>query len=52
VDVNMQSRCCPGLSLAGELLNIDGDCGGFNLHWAWSTGIVSGCAAAKSLIEK
>jgi len=52
VDENMQSRCCPGLYLAGELLNIDGDCGGFNLHWAWSTGTVSGCAAAKSLIEK
>ncbi len=52
VDENMQSRCCPGLYLAGELLNIDGDCGGFNLHWAWSSGIASGRAAAQSLLEK
>jgi predicted Rossmann fold flavoprotein len=48
-DDGMQSSRCPGLYLAGELLNIDGDCGGFNLHWAWSTGIASGRAAAQSL---
>ena len=40
----MESRLCPGLFLTGELLNVDGDCGGYNLHWAWSTG----CAAGKS----
>jgi predicted Rossmann fold flavoprotein len=50
VNADMQSKCCPGLYLAGELLNIDGDCGGFNLHWAWSTGLLSGRAAAKSLL--
>lgn len=48
-DDNLQSKYCPGLYLAGELLNMDGDCGGFNLHWAWSTGIASGRAAAQSL---
>ena len=49
VDRDMQSRRCPGLYLAGELLNIDGDCGGFNLHWAWSTGLLAGRAAARSM---
>ncbi|WP_312694453.1 NAD(P)/FAD-dependent oxidoreductase [Caproiciproducens sp.] len=48
-DENLQSRLCPGLYLAGELLNIDGDCGGFNLHWAWDSGITAGSAAAFSL---
>ena len=52
VDETLQSKCCPGLYLAGELLNIDGDCGGFNLHWAWSSGAASGRAAAQSLLEK
>ncbi len=51
-DENLQSRLCRGLYLAGELLNIDGDCGGYNLHWAWSSGIVTGSAAAFSLLKK
>ena len=42
----MESKRCPGLYLAGELLNIDGDCGGYNLHWAWITGLAAGRAAA------
>ena len=50
-DENLQSRLCPGLYLAGELLNIDGDCGGFNLHWAWGSGITAGSAAAFSLLK-
>ncbi len=33
----MQSRRVPGLFAAGEVLDIDGDCGGFNLQWAWSS---------------
>jgi len=49
VDATMQSRCCSGLYLAGELLNIDGGCGGFNLHWAWCSGLTAGRAAARSL---
>ncbi|NLJ32056.1 MAG: aminoacetone oxidase family FAD-binding enzyme [Clostridiales bacterium] len=49
VDGAMQSRLCPGLYLAGEVLNIDGDCGGFNLHWAWSSGILAGRSAALAL---
>ena len=45
--LTMESRRCPGLYLTGELLNIDGDCGGFNLHWAWATGLAAGQAAGK-----
>lgn len=43
----MESRVCRGLFLAGELLDLDGDCGGYNLHWAWSTGMAAGMAAAR-----
>ncbi len=42
----MESRLTPGLHLCGEVLDIDGDCGGFNLQWAWSTGHLAGQAAA------
>lgn len=38
----MESRLCPGVYLAGELLDVDGLCGGYNLQWAWSTGYVAG----------
>ena len=40
----MESKLVPGLYACGEVLDIDGDCGGFNLQWAWS----SGCLAGKS----
>jgi predicted Rossmann fold flavoprotein len=36
-----------GLYLCGEILDAVGDCGGFNLHWAWCTGLSAGYAAAK-----
>ena len=45
----MQSRRCPGLYLCGEVLDVDGDCGGFNLQWAWASGLLAGQAAAKTL---
>ena len=38
----MQSRIVPGLYACGEVLDIDGDCGGFNLQWAWSSGALAG----------
>ena len=47
VDENLQSRFCKGIYLCGELLNIDGGCGGYNLHWAWSSGVTAGLAAAR-----
>jgi len=43
----MEARHCPGLYVTGELLDIDGTCGGYNLQFAWSTGILAGRAAAK-----
>ena len=42
----MESKLCPGLFLAGEILDIAGDLGGFNLHWAWASGFVAGINAA------
>lgn len=42
----MESRCCPGLHLAGEILDADGRLGGFNFQWAWASGFVAGTAAA------
>ena len=38
----MESKLCPGLFLVGEVLDIAGDLGGFNLHWAWASGRVAG----------
>ena len=38
----LQSRLCPGLYAAGEVLDIDGDCGGYNLQWAWASGRLAG----------
>ena len=42
----MQSRLCPGLYFAGELLDIDGITGGFNFQSAWTTGWIAGGAMA------
>lgn len=41
-DATMESRDCKNLYCIGEILDIDGDCGGFNLQWAWSSAM---CAA-------
>lgn len=38
----LESRICPGLFVCGELLDIDGDCGGYNLQWAWASGRLAG----------
>ena len=42
----LESRKVPGLYLAGEILDTDGICGGYNLQWAWSTGALAGRSAA------
>ena len=42
----MQIRCHPGLFAAGEMLDVDGPCGGYNLHWAWVSGVIAGAAAS------
>ena len=38
----MESRLVPGLFACGEVLDVDGDCGGYNLQWAWSSGRLAG----------
>ena len=43
---SMASRLVPGLYFAGEVLDIDGICGGYNLQWAWASGYVAGRHAA------
>ncbi len=48
----MESKCCPGLYLTGELLDADGICGGYNLQWAWATGWIAGEAAAQALLQR
>jgi predicted Rossmann fold flavoprotein len=47
VSDGFESVCCPGLYLAGELLDVDGRCGGYNLQWAMSSGYQAGSAAAQ-----
>lgn len=44
----LESRLVPGLFAAGEVLDVDGDCGGFNLHWAWA----SAHLAAREIIRR
>ncbi len=43
----MESRLTPGLYACGEVLDIDGDCGGYNLQWAWASGLTAGFSAGK-----
>ena len=43
----MESRLVPGLYACGEVLDVDGDCGGYNLQWAWSSGRLAGKCAGK-----
>ena len=45
----MESRCCPGLHLAGELIDVDGVTGGFNFQHCWTSGWLAGQAAAKQV---
>lgn len=44
--VTLQSKRVPGLYAAGEVLNVDGPCGGYNLQWAWASGFAAGRGAA------
>ncbi len=47
----MESRICPGLHFAGEVLDIDGITGGFNFQASWTTGWIAGRSAAGGLLE-
>lgn len=46
VTENLESVKAPGVYFAGEILDVDGRCGGYNLQWAWSSGYIAGTAAA------
>lgn len=48
---NMESKFVPGLFFAGEMTDVDADCGGYNLHWAWSSAAKAGTSAAKKGVE-
>ena len=45
----MESRCCPGLHLAGELMDVDGVTGGFNFQHCWTSGWLAGQSVAGQL---
>lgn len=47
--LTLESRYVNGLYLVGELLDVDGICGGYNLQWAWATGYLAGRDAARKL---
>ena len=42
----MESKIVSGLYASGEVFDVDGDCGGYNLQWAWSSGYIAGMSAA------
>lgn len=52
VSRNMESLLVPGLYFAGELLDVDGRCGGYNLHWAWCSGYLAGRSAAGNAVKQ
>lgn len=49
INEELEAKSIPGLYLAGEILDIDGKCGGYNLQWAWTSGYLAGRNAAKAL---
>lgn len=46
----MESKLQNGLFFSGEVLDIDGDCGGYNLHWAWASGYSVGLYLSQNII--
>ncbi len=49
---DLQVKKFSGMFLAGEILNVDGDCGGYNLQWAWSSAITAAHGATEYLRDK
>lgn len=47
IDDSLESKIVKGLYFAGEIIDINGDCGGYNLQWAWSSGYVAGRLSEK-----
>ena len=52
VEPTFQFKGCPGLYFVGETLDCAGSCGGFNLHWAFGSGLAAGRDAAKHLCSR
>lgn len=48
----MELLKAPGIYVTGELLDVDGICGGYNLQWAWTTGYLAGNGAAGQVGKK
>lgn len=48
----LESKLVPGVYFAGEVIDIDGTCGGYNLQWAWSSGYVAGRHAGEEALGK
>lgn len=44
---NLECKSLPGLFACGEVLNVDGECGGYNLHFAWASGVLTGREAIR-----
>lgn len=49
--ISMESKLCKGLYVCGEIIDIDGDCGGYNLQWAWSSGFAAADGALRYLSD-
>ena len=47
--LSLESQVIPGVFACGEILDVDGPCGGYNLQWAWSSGLLAGWSAAKTI---
>ena len=47
VTEDLESKKMPGLYFAGEILDVDGRCGGYNLQWAWTSGVIAGRGVCK-----
>ena len=51
---NLESKSAPGLYACGEVLDVDGECGGYNLMWAWASAltVAEGICAERSMNSK
>ena len=50
-DRTCEVRRVPGLYVVGEALDVDAACGGFNLHWAWASGLLAGWSAVERIAD-
>lgn len=48
----LEATHLPGLFVTGEALDVDGPCGGYNLHWAWTCGLLAGRTIAGRLVSE